>query len=846
MKRVKLLAGILAASLVAGSWSGTAFAADNIVVAASENDSENLFDTTGDVVDSGTCGENINWKLMDDGTLMISGKGNMPDWEGWENHTPWSGYTSEITMVYIGEGISSVGANAFNNNANQLVKVVLPNTLKVIGAAAFNYCINLQDIEIPSGVTMIDTRAFCGCKKLQTIEIPDSVTTIGSQAFGECESLKEMKLSKNVHNIGDMAFSGCNSLNDIGVAVDNPNYTSENGILFNKDKTCLIQYPAGKDGKKYIVPETVSDINDRAFLNCKNLNEVIVSENVKSMGEFAFIGCTGLVNIKLPEYLSELGMHAFSGCQNLENVIIPKGITKLESWLFFGCYGLKTITLPKEVEDIDFAAFRDCSNLSDIYYAGTEEDWKKISVENWNTELGKATIHYNSQGNSETDTDIKKIHPFIQSVEQSLPDIWVGDQISLLDGYTYEILEGVDKVKVEDLKYDEGSKEITFLKTGTAKIKIRRDSDDAEQVFVFEITEPKTSSYEQLIPEKVKIGYGIWDSLYKYNDCLFGRGYFVGDNAGTEEKEITYTNFSDYFVRPDGMEGNVGYSSTRERYSYLWYADNGKNWKRLWGNATRPGTLVFEERGNTHKVEIEEPVINTNLPERIQVGTAMNVSSSLDNTDLINQKVEKVVENIDNGELFGSGEFGGFKYMLGYQPKIEILEGADLVERGSGDYSNTLNCNENIKFVGEGKVTFRIVYDMLPIKNTDYVLMSENAAYSPEKTITVDVVPKETNEKYTGFVNREDEWYYLKDGELPVGEDVVKGTVNNQEGWWYIKDGKVDFTANTVAKNQNGWWYIQGGKVNFGYTGVAKNANGWWRIVNGKVDFNCNSVEKNQ
>ena len=163
---------------------------------------------------SGTCGDNLQWKLTDEGVLTITGTGEMQDWNR-SKPSPWHADKS-VKQVIIGNGVTTIGSSAFSD-CDSLTSVTIPNSVTTIGSGAFELCFSLTSVTIPNSVTTIGSSAFAGCSSLTSVTIGNSVTTIGHGAFYGCSSLTSVTIGNSVTEIGYYAFSGCSSLTSVTI-----------------------------------------------------------------------------------------------------------------------------------------------------------------------------------------------------------------------------------------------------------------------------------------------------------------------------------------------------------------------------------------------------------------------------------------------------------------------------------------------------------------------------------------------------------------------------------------------------------------------------------------------------
>lgn len=378
-----------------------------------------------------TCGKDLTWKLEEDGTLRISGTGGMddyvqvrrePDKDGktrYGSSAPWS-ENEGITRVVVGEGVTSIGAYAFEGCG--MKEVSLPATLTVVGQSAFEYCEKLETVELPDTVTEIGMFAFNGCTGLTGIRLPASLASVAAAAFDTCTALTEIVLPEGVTDIGmyafhncvalktvtlpasltmiaEYAFDGCQALKTIIVPKDSyaEKYCIQKGLAYiypgSSQEAAPTEAPQGICGKNLTwrlddagtltisgfgkmddYDEIVSEPDEYGgafFLRTtapwygQAIRQVIVEEGVERIGSYAFYSCEDLRSIWLPDTLKAVGSYAF-GFTKLVDVELPDSLTSIGSDLFFGCHSLESVRLPAGIKLIPVSMFCGCDVLKDI------------------------------------------------------------------------------------------------------------------------------------------------------------------------------------------------------------------------------------------------------------------------------------------------------------------------------------------------------------------------------------------------------------------------------------------------------------------------------------------------
>ena len=357
-------------------------------------------------------------------------------------------------VVVTGEKVSDY---AFFN-CKGLTSITISDSVKSIGVSAFSGCSGLTSITIPDSVTSIGVSAFSGCSGLTSITIPDSVTSIGDSAFSGCSGLTSITVPDSVTSIGDYAFSGCSKLQDIYIT-DIAAWCNISGLdnLMGDDSSNKNLYVNNELVTSITIPNGVTAISSYAFRNCSGLTSVTIGNGVTSIGYYAFGGCNKLQDI----YITDIAAWCnISGLDNLmrycasnkklyinnelaTSITIPDGVMSIGESAFEGYTGLTNVTIPDSVTSIGGRAFYGCSGLKTVLYAGTEEQWKAISIGSDNSTLTSAARVYNYDGTERT-------YLFVTNCEQSVDPIIATHLTSLpiLNGYRFcgwydnEVFEG--------------------------------------------------------------------------------------------------------------------------------------------------------------------------------------------------------------------------------------------------------------------------------------------------------------------------------------------------------------------------------------------------------------------
>ncbi len=308
---------------------------------------------------------------------------------------------SSLTEVAIPNSVEDIGDNAFAGNAS-LNSITIGDGVLEIGERAFSGCA-FKSIDIPEGVRSIGTNAFGGCTALESITIGNGLQKLGNDVFNNCNNLKYNKYG-NICYLGnesnpylilkriedkeitsieiaqgtkfiyhgyyeDSGFEGLNNLNAINVDENNEIFASQDGILYNKEKTELLHIPRNIAGQ-ITIPNTLIELKTYAFSGLSKVTEIVFEDNSTfvELGESTFYKCPILEKVVLPNGLEKIGQYSFKDCKKLKSVNIPNGVTKVGTGIFKNCVELESIEIPNTLSIIGGEMFMDCSKLTYVVF----------------------------------------------------------------------------------------------------------------------------------------------------------------------------------------------------------------------------------------------------------------------------------------------------------------------------------------------------------------------------------------------------------------------------------------------------------------------------------------------
>lgn len=273
---------------------------------------------------------------------------------------------------------------------------VIPCTVVAVGQAAFALT-DVYTIMYPATCKELKDRVF-RLASLKECVIPDQIEKVGDNVFMDCKEATKVVIGKGLKAMGKTPFINCQNLKDITVSPDNTILTAQDNILYSKDMTKLYLCPSELRTPKIVLPNTVKEIEDYAFLSCIYIKELVLNEGLERIGEEGLYNCSWLEQLTIPASVKEIGPRALAllkKCETItvtegnktfevksdgvnegkllinktknslvvclykgtKNVTVPEGITEIEPFAFLSCRWTESLKLPASVDSIGYTAF---------------------------------------------------------------------------------------------------------------------------------------------------------------------------------------------------------------------------------------------------------------------------------------------------------------------------------------------------------------------------------------------------------------------------------------------------------------------------------------------------------
>ena len=309
----------------------------------------------------------------DDSGIIYEASGTTATVIGWEGASSELTIPSKITVDGKDYNVTKIGDRAFYDQ--DIRTIVLPDTLRTLGADAFSCNDAVETVEIPGSVDSY-AHSFSGCSSLKEIKVATTNDTFESVSGVLMNEKKDTiyqypagkagtyTIPESVTTIRDGAFSHCDSLESFSVNSKNKSFVADGGVLFTKDKKTLVAYPNGKSGEEYTVPNNVGTISAYAFAGSP-LKKVTLPSSMRTIEAYAFTG-SALTEIELNQGASSVGQGAFEGCTALTKASLPSSLTRLGQSMFMGCTSLQEVSWAATTSSatVGISAFEGCTSLT--------------------------------------------------------------------------------------------------------------------------------------------------------------------------------------------------------------------------------------------------------------------------------------------------------------------------------------------------------------------------------------------------------------------------------------------------------------------------------------------------
>ena len=828
---------------------------------------------------SGTCGDDVTWNI-EDGTLYITGTGEMYDYEQYEAG-PWWDLVDEISSIVIGEGITYIGTYAFWYMYN-VTSVTISSTVETIAQGAFD-TVSVTEIVIPESVTYIGYEAFVNCYNLESLVINAENVTVNSNAFYNCSSLKSLEINSEEIIIGERVFGNCSSLENLVINLE------------------------------YVY------IGMFAFADCTSLESIVIDAVNVDIDSYAFGYCTSLASVVINAQ-AVIYARAFFGCTSLTDVYVESG--SVYDYAFYYCFSLSEISGGAETGEIVvynfpgyyWTSFSD--NILTICYSGNITDLitsitingEELDADDYTTELnvaytyiyigsdifpsgGEYTVSVEYEYDSETYSDSfsvtvegilsaayedgvltlssdcgRSIYYGDEALDALLADIDLSEIVTLnIEGYIYYIdsgilseFENLSEINVSEdclytYEYSEKYKTIdddgviwTILIYEEETYGLYMDDGILYYIYSYKYSESGSSSSEGY---GISSGWGegpvqLWPAESDEEECEEHSWYVSGSSAEEDDlSDVVMTltcSVCGSKVTIDAtaeLTGEDEVSCTEMWYTYYLLTAE-------YDGVTYTYDLALPHLGSGHSYDDGTVTSEATAKDDGEITYTCTVCGDT-YTETIPASGEGVFKDSDTGNwyYYVDGEidtsYTGFAendYGTWYvEEGVVTFEYTGLVEDEDGTlwYVSASKVSSDTKIKKLDGIWYYLIDGAVASDYTGFAENDYGTWYVEEGVITFE---------YTGLVEDEDGtlWYVSAS---KVSSDTVIKKIDGI--WYYLVDGAVASDYTGFAENSSGTWYVEEGVITFEYTGLVEDEDGTtWYVYQSKVQDTKTSVLK--
>ncbi len=763
---------------------------DDEETADSEQDEEVSEEETIDD-ESQMAGSDTTWQdgsltiSFADGVLSVSGSGAMTDYTASDRYSlPWSNYVYQVDKIVINSGVTHIGAFSFVSTSASQISIA--ETVTSIGNYAFGENTNLTSVSIPGTVKEIGDAVFADCYNLSSVTLNPGIQSLGGYLF-QNTCFKTLTIPASVSSIGFKIAISNESMQTFQVDSGNSYFSSEGGVLFDKAKSTLIDYPIGKTGSSYTVPGSVRTIGNSAFLDQKYLTAVNVNKTT-TIEDWAFARVTGLATITLPSTVTALGNGPFDGCTSLKSAYIKAPITVTPYRFFSDCTSLQTVELPGTLQELYLRTFYNCSSLKSIALPASLQTIDVYAFYGC-TGLTSLTIPDSvtviEDGAFEGCTNLKVTYPA---------------------GLT-EMADGSHRLIIQEtvtgtFDYSEANAVLTLVNQERAKYGADPLKMDAELL-------------EAAMQRAAEISVSFSHTRPDGTDCFSISSKITGENIAAWQSNAAAVMNS--WNNSPGHHSNIISTGFKSIGIGCFIVNGAHYWVQVfgWGEASGSTKSGQVKKSTTVNVELADDYVGLAKLN----GTWFYVKNKKINTTCTN-----LVEY--NGSWF-------------------------YVKNGKVDWSaNTLaqvNGKGTWYYVKNGKIDWSAnTFAQVNGKGTWYYVKNGKLDWSYNGLVQYNktwyyIQNGKLNWNYTNLVLYNGTWYYVKNGKIDWSANTL-AQVNGKGTWYYVKNGKLDWTYNGLQQYYGTWYYIQNGKLNWNYSNLVLYNGTWFYVKNGKIDWNVTTL----